>query len=382
MTKLDKIFGIIVLILILVTTGGAYVQKSRELPPISDSAIFYIGIEGDEDGRLMAFDPGDGSHTLLTPPHLLVNQFVLVKNKDEKSAFFLGIKRSKLAQIYDLEAVQELYRLEFSTGKLRRVNSPGDFGYRYLLAHPSGKFLLVDRSEKKSQPHLWKYQITKNKWSPFQEAIPFQNAKLSPDGSWVLAANPLDNLGYSLIPFYDSASDPIAIGNYEQGFGFSSDGKKMLFSQKPDQDIFADTSFLTVFSEDGTSQNYLEESGNIEQAVWGADNNEVFVAQLVFENEEPVQRLLRLDLSTGEDEVLKTWKETQLTHLSFQDGRLIIITEKQDYEDLPYDESRGVQGLLDMYAQMEKQVLIQEYDREAGTFKILDFKGVMPWIGS
>jgi hypothetical protein len=163
-----------------------------------------------------------------------------------------------------------------------------------------------------------------------------------------VGVNPYDNFGYGIFSLIENPDSINLIGNFSLSFGFSPNGQQMLFQQKPERDVFANTSYLSVFRADGTSNDFFVAGDfQVPLAVWASDNRIYLVKRWTDGSE----ALVLLDIDTAEEQEIWHSSETEIQNLRFQDDHLwltkqVLITDENGepnwkHETLNYDASKS-----------------------------------------
>jgi hypothetical protein len=343
MKKFDLIFITVTLLLLGVIASLFRYEKSLRLPGFSDQTVLAISTEKNSSGQVLAYDKTNDTKIYLTDPNLTVDQFVIDTRRSTSQLFYTS--RSNLNTSIDQSL--SLDRLDLKTGKKRAVKLPPDFWLLQLFPRVINDKLFV-YGGKDSDRSWWYYSLKQKHWKPFYADIPWQQIQMSERTQLAVGVNPYDNFGYGIFSLIENPDSINLIGNFSLSFGFSPNGQQMLFQQKPERDVFANTSYLSVFRADGTSNDFFVAGDfQVPLAVWASDNRIYLVKRWTDGSE----ALVLLDIDTAEEQEIWHSSETEIQNLRFQDDHLwltkqVLITDENGepnwkHETLNYDASKS-----------------------------------------
>lgn len=195
-----------------------------------DRAFAYIGLEGQERGRLVLHNITQSQKTILTPPDLIVTDYEIYPQGEQIlfSAYEPDSRGQGLAN-------QQLYTvttgLHFSGssqsqrgGKIQRLLDGKDYQNLKFDLSANGKTLVVQRKNRQNPADsgLW---VVPNQGNPRPLGVPGGDFVVSPNGKLVAVAQ---RGGVGLIPLAPDAGEQQFLSGYEKSLGFSPDGSQQL----------------------------------------------------------------------------------------------------------------------------------------------------------
>lgn len=203
----------------------------------NDRAFAYIGVSGEERGRLVLATIPDGANkakkltkTTLTPPDLVVTDFRIYPSGDKIlfSAFDLG----SLGRVVPK---QQLYTVttglntaengeDSRAGRLEVLLDAKTYqNLRFDLSEDGGT-LVVQRvnHQNPGDASLW---VMSEEDNPRPLGVRGDNFLVSPDGSRAIVSQ---EGGVAVIPLKENAGSPRFMPTYERGLGFSRDSRHQL----------------------------------------------------------------------------------------------------------------------------------------------------------
>ncbi len=198
-----------------------------------DRAFAYIGIEGEERGRLIVCNITDISQprkTILTPSDLTVTDFQIYPNSDK--ILFSAVESSSRQGL----AEQQLYTVTTgltlmpdsarhqSAGRLERILDAAEYQNLAFDLSDNGKTMIVwrVRHSNRADSSLW-LVLEGNPPKPL--GLPGGEFTLSPDGNRLVVSQ---QGGVGIIPLVPEAGSSVFLAGYEKSLGFSQDGKRIL----------------------------------------------------------------------------------------------------------------------------------------------------------
>lgn len=354
MKKFNLIFLTISIALISIILGLFVYENSLALPNMSDETLFTLSMAVDTHGQVNAYDPIEDKTTWLTPRSQTVNQFVLVQNRKKRELYYTTTPTDISDLRYDPNTQMSLHRLDLSSGKRRQISLPPGMVLQQLFSEVVNDKLFVYGGID-SDRHWWYYSLKQQHWKKFYADIPWQQMNLSQTTQLAVAANPYDNFGYALFSLIENTETIQPIGNFSQNFGFSPDGSKIIFQQKPERNPFELTSYLTVFLSNGASKNFWEDTDyQIYQAVWM--DNQTLLALKKWTNGS--EALVQLDVESGEEQEVLYRQEGVIEDIAWKKENLWITQKvlkpdligdpRWSYEIVRYDPVKSLLNTLPM----------------------------------
>ncbi len=226
-----------------------------------DRAFVYIGVGGEERGRLILFNitnPQKPSKTILTPKDLLVQQFQIYPQGDR--LIFLAYdpnQRNPSLQVFSVTTgvKQNASQQEAIPGKIERLLSDANYDNLQLTLASNGQTLVWRRvnRQNKADSGLWVWPEGEN---PRPLGVNSQNFSLSAQGRWLAfstgsAMAIAEQWGVSVMPLEPKAGAFQFFAGYGQPLAFSPDETELMVSQ-PQTNY--QTNLLTLSLKDGAPQ--------------------------------------------------------------------------------------------------------------------------------
>ncbi|HAC62046.1 MAG TPA: hypothetical protein DCF68_00560 [Cyanothece sp. UBA12306] len=199
-----------------------------------DRTLAYIGINGEEKGRLILYnitDVNQSQKTILTPRDLIVTDFKVYPNSSKIlfSAYEPNYGRPNIAnqQLYTVSTGFQVSPNTIETqraGKLQRILGTKDYQNLKFNLSKNGKTIVVWRTNPKNQADsgLW---VIPDEGEPRPLGVPGGEFVISPDGKRVAVAQ---RGGVGIIPLTPDAGSSKFLSGYEKSLGFSQEGKQIL----------------------------------------------------------------------------------------------------------------------------------------------------------
>jgi dipeptidyl aminopeptidase/acylaminoacyl peptidase len=207
-----------------------------------DRALVYVGVSGEERGRLILYDitdPKQPKKTILTAKDLLVRQFQIYPGGDK--ILFSAQDPSQPDGTLQLFTVTTGIRLSLASpevrpGKLERVLDNQDYANLAFKLSANGQTLIVLRSNRQNPADsgLWMVPITTStvSTSPPSTARPLgvqgDNFVVSPNGKYVAVAQ---QRGVSLVPLTADAGPSQFLEGFDKAIAFSKNSQQLLLTQ-------------------------------------------------------------------------------------------------------------------------------------------------------
>ncbi len=199
-----------------------------------DRVFAYIGIEGEEKGRLILYNItniNQPQKTILTPRDLVVTNFKIYPNSEK--ILFIAFEpnlRSKGVAKKELYTVTTGFNISPSTspsqraGRLKRILEAKDYQNISFDLSRNGQVIIVQRVNNKNpnDPSLW---VIKEDNQPTSLGIPGSEFSISPDGKRLAVTQ---QGGIRMIPLGPDGGTSRIYQNYEKSLGFSENGQKIL----------------------------------------------------------------------------------------------------------------------------------------------------------
>ncbi|MDJ0730332.1 MAG: Ig-like domain-containing protein [Crocosphaera sp.] len=221
-----------------------------------DRVFAYIGIQGEEKGRLILYNItnlNQPQKTILTPRDLSVTDFKIYPNSEKIifSAFEPKMRGNGLAK-QELYTVTTGFNIDPSktpsqrAGKLKRILDAKAYQNLNFDLSKNGKVIVVQRvnHSNKNDRSLW--IITENN-QLISLGIPGSEFVISPDGKRLAVSQ---QVGIRIVALGSDGGNSSILQNYEKPLGFSANGKKLLLIK----DNIDYTRSLVVINQNGKNQ--------------------------------------------------------------------------------------------------------------------------------
>jgi hypothetical protein len=284
--------------------GGTVIPFSTQFKS-RDLAFAYLGINGDEAGRIILYNLTQDKKTVLTPANLAVQHFKAYPNGDR--LLFTASDRNTTAPT---ELNAKLYKTttglaETKVGQVDLVLDNQDYQILKFDLSVSGDRIVVQRSARQNASETGLWQIRDN-GSP--EPIKVENAGdflIAPDSETLVAAQ---GKGLALIPLESKniTDRPLDfLPQYGMVLNFARDGSAATMVKfNPDY-----TRSLFLVSNQGNPRELLRTSGSILSTAFTAQRDTLYclLTRLVTGKDYQEQPFIaKIDLKTGKPSELLT----------------------------------------------------------------------------
>ncbi|MGC1247953.1 MAG: hypothetical protein WA865_17175 [Spirulinaceae cyanobacterium] len=291
-----------------------------ELEPFSsnfitrDRYLAYIGVKGEEKGRLLLYNWAEKSKVILTPPALVVTDFVAYREGDKLlfSAWRIGSKTQKFSQ-------QKLYTvttgLNFASttqakpsGRLELILDAKDYQNLQFSLSPAEEKIIVQRVSRTNPGEFGLWSISSD-----QEAeslgIKGGEFQITPQGDTIAVAQ---TQGIKTFPLIPEASTEVLFSNYGRILDFSRQGSKVMVKFNPDatQSLFL---VEQTGQGEGEAKEVLKTQGSIFSCQFEPRQEEALYCLITQRTEETTSEQSTLTLIN-----LKTFQATPLIALPNQ----------------------------------------------------------------
>ena len=199
-----------------------------------DRVLAYIGIEGEEKGRLILYNITNLSQpqkTILTPPDLIVTNFKIYPNSEKIifSAFEPNLRSNELAT-QELYTVTTGFNVDPSktpsqrAGKLKRILDAQEYQNINFALSQNGEVIVVQRvnHRNKNDESLW---LIKDNNKIISLGIPGSEFVIAPDGKSLAVSQ---QGGIRMISLGGDGNNSRIFANYEKPLSFSPFSEKLL----------------------------------------------------------------------------------------------------------------------------------------------------------
>lgn len=197
-----------------------------------DRILAYIGLEGEERGRLILKDitnPNQPKKTILTPRDLVINQFEIYP--DGRKILFSAFDPAN-APGYNqqqLFAVSTgLNQAKEPAGRIDPVLTAKDYQNQAFKLSADGSTIVVLRTNRKNPAESGLWVMTRPITSPSAPrplGIPGGEFLVAPDGSRAIVSQ---QGGVGIVPLTAEAGSFQFLAGFEKGLGFTPDGQGLL----------------------------------------------------------------------------------------------------------------------------------------------------------
>ncbi|MEL4894921.1 hypothetical protein [Crocosphaera sp. Alani8] len=233
--------------------GDEEIKSFVSLFSTRDRVFAYIGIEGEEKGRLITYNItnlNQPQKTILTPKDLIVTNFKIYPNSEKIifSAFEHNTRGNPLAQ-QELYTVTTGFNVDPSNtpsqraGKLKRILDAQEYQNINFDLSKNGKVIVVQRVNQRNENDKSLWIITEDN-KLISLGIPGSEFVISPDGKRLAVSQ---QGGIRMVPLGSEGGNSQILQNYEKPLAFSPDGEKLLLVK----DNVDYTRSLVVINENG-----------------------------------------------------------------------------------------------------------------------------------
>lgn len=296
-----------------------------------DRALIFLGIDGDENGRLVMHNLTQKTHRILTPPTLTVLDFKADLKRDR--ILFTAIDRDN--------ANQDLFEQKLYAVPLTSTTAQPD--YQLLLENqdyqlldfditPNGAVLIVQQFSRQENEPVSLWELTDSAPRRLQHNADGQFL-ITPDGQTLVVSQ---NQGVAMVPLYgDAKSKPIDFWpKFDQILSFARDGSAALMAQNnPDS-----TRSLYLLSNQGQEQELLKVGGYILDAAINPSTQTVYCLYTTFNRSQMSSfdlHISAIDLDTGKKQRLITIPKQSSGTLSLAPDGSALLYEEVTVTDKP-----------------------------------------------
>ncbi len=296
-----------------------------------DRALISLGIDGDENGRLVMHNLTQKTHQILTPPTLTVLDFKADLKRDR--ILFTAIDRGKQNQ--------DLFEQKLYAVPLTSTTAQSD--YQLLLENqdyqlldfditPNGAVLIVQQFSRQENEPVSLWELTDSAPRRLQHNADGQFL-ITPDGQTLVVSQ---NQGVAMVPLYgDAKSKPIDFWpKFDQILSFARDGSAALMAQNnPDS-----TRSLYLLSNQGQEQELLKVGGYVLDAAINPSTQTVYCLYTTFNRSQTSSfdlHISAIDLDTGKKQRLITIPKQSSGTLSLAPDGSALLYEEVTVTDKP-----------------------------------------------
>ena len=276
------------------------------------------------NNALIQFNLEKQEKEILTPNELWVVEYQ--KPKNANLVYFFASEKENYDPEDPSTLIPELYKIDLETKKITQLTQDSSFLNFHFRSSEDGNTVILDRLEidpKNGAPkerHLWitKGASFKRFWS---NALSGDNLFFTPDGRFLIG---IDLQNFMMVSIEDQGLEPQLLGSFNEGHGISPDGKKALFLQWKDNNIFAATNEIVLLGSDGTKKILGQDLGVIESPIFDENSNQIYFGLTPVG--EKTGSLMKIHLETGELSKLSSEDFAQVKNLSLSlDGKTLFF---------------------------------------------------------
>ncbi len=317
------------------TINGGKERLGSEIKPFQagfetrDRAFIYLGIQGEEKGRLILYNLTQQEKTILTPSHLLVNEFISYPQRDRVLfSATLGVEKNQLdLNLYTVTT--GINQTETPPGKIEQVLDNETYQLLEFELSPDGKKIVVRRGKKDDLTTTSLWVITEDNPPELLENTQGGEFIIPPDSESVAIAQ---GQGIALIPLTDQANPSNFLPQYGQVLTFSPDGRAAVMvnfnTQNPEKQYIRS---LYMVTNQGVEKNLLETKGSILQCEFSPTASDLYclLTELI-EGEQYREQpyLVSINLETSEVIPLLTLPESQDIEMSLSPDGLALLFDQ------------------------------------------------------
>ncbi|MGK7942343.1 MAG: hypothetical protein AB4062_19725 [Crocosphaera sp.] len=301
-----------------------------------DRVFAYIGIEGEEKGRLILYNltnVNQPQKTILTPQDLVVTDFKIYPDSEKIlfSAFEPSFRSQGLAK-------QELYTVTTGfnrsplrnppprAGKLKPILDAKQYQNVSFDLSKNGKVIIIERVNHKNKNDASLWMIKENE-EPTSLGIPASEFAISPDGKSLAVTQ---EGGIRMVPLGANGGTSRIFQNYEKNLGFSANGEKLLLLK----DNIDYTRSLMIINLAGETQELFRSPYPVLDCQFEPrDEQELYCLKIDVIQEETGQYREEPFLS-----VINTQKRTDVPLLALPNYRDVVLSMSPDGVGLLFDQ--------------------------------------------
>ncbi|NEO87061.1 MAG: hypothetical protein F6J87_22795 [Spirulina sp. SIO3F2] len=315
---------------------------------VRDRAFAYIGVRGEEQGRLVLFNLTTGKRLPLTPTDLVVTNFR--PSADGRAIVFLAFAKNAPDGINQ----QQLYRVTTGhrvdnqepeiPGLLELILDADRYENRQFALSAAAETLIVERINRQNPDTqgLWLISASGTIQSLGQQSDNFQ---LSPDGEVLAVSQPT---GVTLLPLTSRPGPRVSFPNYEALLAFSRQDQRRKIMVRNNGDL---TRSLMLITPNGQEREILRTGGFILRCEF-EPRQEKFLyciqAEAIDAEQTQIQPFLTLvNLATGNVIPLVALTDDRDVRMDVApDGRTLLFDQVTAEPEIPVSPNAIPQGSL------------------------------------
>jgi hypothetical protein len=319
------------------TINGGKERLGSEMKPFQetfrtrDRAFVYLGVEGQEKGRLILYNLTQQEKKVLTPPRLVVHQF---RSYPERDRILFTATSQKQWEQGELD--QKLYTVttgiqpkDSPSGKIELVLDNQNYQILEFELSPDGEKIVVRRAKKDKLSAMSLWLIEPDQPPQRLETTEGGEFIIPPDSQTLAIAK---GQGVALIPLEEDSDPSNFLPQYGQVLDFSSDGSAAAMvnfnTQDPEKQYTRSLYFVT---NQGVEKNLLNTDGSILSCEFSPTATHLYclLTQLIKGDQYREQPyLVSINLETTEIIPLLTLPEYRDVEMSLSPDGLAILFDQ------------------------------------------------------
>jgi dipeptidyl aminopeptidase/acylaminoacyl peptidase len=357
---------------------GKLIQPFKRVVNTRDRALAYIGIEGEEQGRLVLFNWTKKEKRILTPSNLIVTDFQFYP-QGEKVLF--SAVEGRDTSIKDIQLYTVSTELEQSQTNVELILDNQEYQTLKFQLSQDGKNIVVQRLNRNKPADFGLWIIQGNNVAKPLNNQPGGDFLIAPDSQTVAMSQ---GEGVAILPLQPNAEPLDFLARFGQVMTFSRDGRSaVMVNFNTDNIDLRYTRSLYLVNNQGGDQKILDTDGSIIDCEFNPSATVIycFLTNLVEGGEEYKEQpyLTKIDLNGFKEKPLFQFTEYQDFRLSMaNDGFGILFEQIATGEGLDIPEAlRTNSGALIT----DSRILLLLIDNNVISLEELPFKGIRPqWL--
>lgn len=310
---------------------GGEMKSFEDTFQTRDRAFVYLGVQGQEKGRLILYNLTKQEKTILTPPHLVVNEFTSYPQRDR--ILFSAIPEEDWQQG---KAEQKLYTVttginknSTAAGKIELILDNETYQILEFELSPDGEKIVVRRAKKDNLQEMSLWVIAEK-----NEPKPIENSQggefmIPPDSESVALTQ---GQGVALIPLTEQSNPANFLPQYGQVLTFSPDGRAAVMVNFNTQDLEKQyLRSLDLVTNRGVEKNLLNTEGSILSCEFSPTATDLYCLLTEVVERDPYREqpyLVSIDLETAVVVPLLTLPEDQDIAMSLSPDGLALLFDQ------------------------------------------------------
>lgn len=298
-----------------------------------DRAFAYIGIQGEERGRLIFYNLTQKRQIILTPPDLTVSDFQFFP-QGNRLLFSAATKTQDIKEL-------QLYTVQVPAdgeepGEVKQVLGSEAYSNQQFAISPDGETVVVQRLERDNPANFGLWRV---KQGGTPESLNIQGGEfaITPDGQALAVAR---GEGISLLPLEPEASPLDFLPKFGQLLNFSPDGRAaaMVNFNTDDPKLRYQRSLFYVNNQ-GLERKLLSLKGSILDCQFNPQGTELYclLSQLLDEEQYQEQPyLVKIEIKTGKIMPLAVLTDFQDIRTSLAPDGLAVLFDQVTSSSSPY----------------------------------------------